>query len=87
MATSLAILPSASNLMTTYEYSQWTTRGKSELTIVPESKAEVADIEQEGLDGDYILDYNYGAGSDGVYCFPMLAVGQVVILKWQRQMR
>jgi hypothetical protein len=70
MATSLAILPSASNLMTTYEYSQWTTRGKSELTIVPESKAEVADIEQEGLDGDYILDYNYGVGERWSLLFP-----------------
>ncbi|MFM7769057.1 MAG: hypothetical protein ACKO8Q_00690, partial [Bacteroidota bacterium] len=32
-----AILPSASNLMATQEYGEYTTRGKSELTLKPES--------------------------------------------------
>jgi hypothetical protein len=70
VAAVLAILPSASNLMTTYEYSKWTTRGKSELTISPDVKAASSDVEQDGLDGDYILDYNYGEGERWSLLFP-----------------
>jgi hypothetical protein len=70
IATLLAVMPSASNLMTTYEYSKWTTRGKSELTIVPDAKPDNTSAEQEGLDGDYILDYNYGDGERWSLLFP-----------------
>jgi hypothetical protein len=71
VASVVAILPSASNLMTTYEYSKWTTRGKSELTISPDVEATDKSIaEQDGLDGDYILDYNYGEGERWSLLFP-----------------
>jgi hypothetical protein len=59
VATVVAVLPSASNLMTTYEYSKYTTRGSSDLTLKPK---ESSNIEQEGLSGSYILDYNFASG-------------------------
>jgi len=57
----LAVLPSASNLMTTYEYAKYSTRGDSEISVAPkgtpkESKA------RTGLDRSYILEYNFGPG-------------------------
>jgi hypothetical protein len=59
VASVVAVLPSASNLMTTYEYSKYTTRGSSDLTLKPK---ESSNIEQEGLSGSYILDYNFASG-------------------------
>lgn len=55
----LAILPSASNLVTTQEYSKHTTRGASELTIKPKGQ-ESSSIDENGLNKSYILEYNYG---------------------------
>ncbi|MFM7636969.1 MAG: hypothetical protein ACKO5W_03785 [Crocinitomicaceae bacterium] len=57
----LAVMPSASNLMTTYEYSKYTTRGATDLTIEPDGKKKDAST-QKGLNKDYILDYNYSPG-------------------------
>lgn len=57
----LAFLPTMSNLLTTYEYANYTTRGKSDLTITPEGKQrEKAGI--SGLTKEYILQYNFGKG-------------------------
>jgi hypothetical protein len=55
----LGLLPSFSNLQTTLEYSKFTTRGATDLTIEPEGKAKKLS-KKEGLDVDYILEYNYG---------------------------
>lgn len=60
LATVLAILPSIGNLSTTLEYSKYTTRGTSDLTIQPKDKKEQKN--QSGLDKNYILEYNYGKG-------------------------
>lgn len=57
----LAVLPAACNMVTTYEYSQYTTRGKTDLTILPDGN-EKSDSEKAGLDSDYILEYNFGSG-------------------------
>lgn len=57
----IAVLPSMSNLLTTYEYSQYTTRGKSELTIEPNGK-EKDETAKKGLETNYILEYNFGKG-------------------------
>lgn len=67
VASIVAILPSASNLMTTYEYSKYTTRGSSELTLKPK---ESSNIEQEGLSGSYILDYNFASGEQWSLLIP-----------------
>jgi len=63
----VAVLPSASNLMTTYEYSKYTTRGSSDLTLKPK---ESSNIEQEGLSGSYILDYNFASGEQWSLLIP-----------------
>ena len=57
----LAVLPSMSNLLTTFEYSKYTTRGATDLTITADNQAR----EKSGLTGlnkDYILEYNFGKG-------------------------
>jgi hypothetical protein len=55
----VSILPSLSNLQTTLEYSKFTTRGATDLTIEPKGEAK-KQAKKEGLDEDYILEYNYG---------------------------
>jgi hypothetical protein len=69
IATAIAILPNASNLLSTYEYSQFTTRGKSDLTISA-SKEQKDQKDQQGLAEDYILDYNYNKGERWSILFP-----------------
>ncbi len=59
IASILAILPSFGNLSTTYEYSKFTTRGATDLTIKPEGKT-TENVQSAGLNKDYILEYNYG---------------------------
>lgn len=68
----LAVLPNIGSLLTTYEYSELTTRGGTEITIKPEDvrpelallKEETSNQEEEtakpksGLSPDYILQYN-----------------------------
>ena len=67
VASVVAVLPSASNLLTTYEYSKYTTRGSSDLTLKPK---ESSNIEQEGLSGSYILDYNFASGEQWSLLIP-----------------
>jgi hypothetical protein len=69
VAAVVAVLPNASNLMTTYEYSQYTTRGKSDLTI-SSKKEQREEKDQQGLSEDYILDYNYNKGERWSIWFP-----------------
>lgn len=57
IAVALAVGTNASSLMATKEYSEFSTRGKSELTINPDgSPKEITD----GLSRDYITTYSYG---------------------------
>ncbi len=60
VATVLGVLPAASNLLTTLEYSEYTTRGTTDLTIKPKNPTNVQ--EKEGLNKNYILEYNFGPG-------------------------
>lgn len=55
----IAILANIGNLLTTYEYSKSSTRGKSELTIKPPNQQD-SRIATEGLDRDYITRWSYG---------------------------
>lgn len=57
----LAVLPSAGNLATTREYSEFTTRGATELTTNADGTP-ISAAKQTGLDPSYILEYNLGAG-------------------------
>lgn len=56
----VAMLPSASNLVATQEYSHYTTRGKTELTKGPDGNPITA-TGKDGLETDYILEYNFGS--------------------------
>ena len=53
VAAILAVLPNITNLLTTYEYSKYTIRGKSELT------KEISN-QTSGLDKDYATGWSYG---------------------------
>ena len=75
VATVAAVLPSASNLMTTYEYSKFTTRGSSDLTLKPKQRS---NTEQEGLSSSYILDYNFASGEQWSLIIPN-AIGNIDI--------
>ncbi|MBX7050482.1 MAG: hypothetical protein K1X54_00460 [Flavobacteriales bacterium] len=57
----LALLPNVGNMLTTYEYSKLTTRGKTELTIAPPGQDETMKP-TDGLRDEYILEYNMSAG-------------------------
>ncbi|MCC6599185.1 MAG: hypothetical protein IT223_00760 [Crocinitomicaceae bacterium] len=61
VAAGIAVLPSAGNLLSTYEYSKFTTRGKTELTIDANGEKK-SDSEVSGLEESYMLDYNFGSG-------------------------
>ena len=57
LAVVLSIATNATSLMATKEYADWSTRGKSELTIYPDgSPKEIT----SGLDREYITQYSYG---------------------------
>ncbi|HRS54503.1 MAG TPA: hypothetical protein P5250_07325, partial [Bacteroidales bacterium] len=53
IASILAVLPNMNNLLVTYDYSKYTTRGKSELTFDLKNKT-------SGLDKDYATQWSYG---------------------------
>lgn len=74
VAALVAVLPNASNLMTTFEYSKLTTRGSSDLTIKPASGS---NMEKEGLSESYILDYNFASGEQWSILIPNAKGGAV----------
>jgi hypothetical protein len=61
IAAIIGLLPNVGNLLTTYEYSKFTTRGSSELTIKADANNTMAP-DQDGLSDEYILNYNMSAG-------------------------
>jgi hypothetical protein len=61
IASLLAVLPGIGNITSTLEYSKYTTRGATDLTIKPKGENK-EDRAKEGLNTDYILEYNYGKG-------------------------
>lgn len=74
----LALLPNLGNMLTTYEYSKFTTRGKSDLTIVPEGKKEMAQA-GDGLNVNYILEYNMAPGEPWAMVIPNAKGGSSAI--------
>lgn len=62
VAAILGILPSFSNIYTTYEYSKLSTRGKSELTISPSSSTKPSQTANDALEIGYITEYCMGFG-------------------------
>lgn len=68
-ATLFAVLPSTTNLWTTYEYGAYSIRGKSEL------KAADGQKESSGLDKDYALSWSYGVGETPTLLVPNVVGG------------
>lgn len=59
VAAILAVGTNANNFLTTLDYSKYSTRGTSELTIKPDGSSN-NDVKTSGLDRDYIVQYSYG---------------------------
>lgn len=57
LAVVLSVFTNATSLLATKEYADWSTRGKSELTINPDGSEKAVST---GLDYDYITQYSYG---------------------------
>ncbi len=57
LAVTLGIAVNATGLMATKEYADWSTRGKTELTIAPDGSPKE---NTQGLDKDYITNWSYG---------------------------
>ena len=57
LAVLLSLMLNATGLLATQEYSRWSTRGKSELTINPDGTPKAA---ADGLSKEYITSYSYG---------------------------
>ena len=57
LAVVLSIAANATGLMATKEYADWSTRGKSELTVNPDGSPKTP---SNGLDKEYITQYSYG---------------------------
>ena len=62
IAAALAVLPNITSLMATYEYGQYTMRGKSDLKKAAEKST--------GLDKDYALGWSYGVAETGTILIP-----------------
>jgi hypothetical protein len=65
----ISVLPNAGNLMCTEEYSKYSTRGPSELTITPDGKSN-AENKTSGLDKDYVTQYSHGISESFTFLIP-----------------
>lgn len=68
-ASIIGVLPNAGNLLTTYEYGNYTTRGKTELTMGSDLKSNKGNI-TSGLDKDYATQWSYGIGETFTFLIP-----------------
>jgi len=71
----LAILPNAGSLLCTYEYGQYSTRGKTELSIDATGKPNTVNV-TSGLDKAYALDYSSGISETFAFLIPNFKGGQ-----------
>lgn len=70
----LGVLPTFSNLVTTYEYGKYSTRGKSELTISPTNDSRASST-GNALEPWYITQYNMGVGETWSVIIPNVKGG------------
>ncbi|HEX2934634.1 MAG TPA: hypothetical protein VHO72_04720 [Bacteroidales bacterium] len=75
VATIIGVLPAISNLVTTDEYSKYSTRGKSELTITPKSGQQTTSA--EALESGYITEYNLSPGETWSLAIPNVKGGRI----------
>ncbi len=65
----IGVLPNAGNLLATYEYGNYTTRGKTELTMNSALKTNQGN-KTSGLDKDYATQWSYGVGETFTFLIP-----------------
>lgn len=65
----IGVLPNAGNLLTTYEYGNYTTRGKTELTMNAALQTNKTNA-TSGLDRDYATQWSYGVGETFTFLIP-----------------
>jgi hypothetical protein len=75
----LGALPIFSNLFLTYEYSKYTTRGESELTITADNNT-INKVENEALNSDYIKQYSLGFGEVWSLVIPDVKGGRMNLI-------
>lgn len=68
-ASLIGVLPNAGSLMATYEYGNYTTRGKTELTIDANRKSNQGNT-TSGLDKNYATQWSYGVGETFTFLIP-----------------
>lgn len=68
-ASLIGVLPNAGNLLATYEYGNYTTRGKTELTMNAALQTNKSNI-TSGLDRDYATQWSYGVGETFTFLIP-----------------
>jgi hypothetical protein len=68
-ASAIGVLPNAGNLLATYEYGSYTTRGKTELTMNAAQQTNEGNI-TSGLDKDYATQWSYGVGETFTFLIP-----------------
>lgn len=69
LASLIGVLPNAGNLLATSEYSKYTTRGASELTITPDGQSNAGN-KTSGLDKNYATQWSYGVGETFTFLIP-----------------
>ena len=75
VAVGIGLLPSFSNLYTTYEYGKYSTRGKSELTIAPSDVENVKQTTTDALEPWYITQYDMSVGETWSVIIPNVKGG------------
>lgn len=65
----VGFLPNTGSLYATYEYGNYTTRGKTELTMNSALKSNAGNI-TSGLDKDYATQWSYGVGETFTFLIP-----------------
>ncbi|MBI3519593.1 MAG: YfhO family protein [Bacteroidetes bacterium] len=68
-ASALGVLPNSGNLLATYEYGNYTTRGKTELTMNAALQSNKNNT-TSGLDKDYATQWSYGIGETFTFLIP-----------------
>jgi hypothetical protein len=68
-ASLIGVLPNTGNLLATYEYGNYTTRGKTELTMNAALQTNKGNI-TSGLDKDYATQWSYGVGETFTFLIP-----------------
>lgn len=65
----IGVLANSNVLWNTYEYSNYTTRGKTELTVNPDGSSNQHNV-TAGLDRDYVTQWSYGIGETFSFLIP-----------------